>query len=547
VSRSFGLVAVLAVVCAAATWGLYRETLGYGFDYDDYHFVRPYSAAEVAHTFSGSWDTQGIERPFFRPLTIAAFALRFDRLGLNARAYHALSLLLFGLAALLAGLSVERITNRWSAGLAAAAVFAVHPAMPYALVAWVTNQMHLVEIVIVLVAILWWSVVRGRRVVWWLPLLLAAAAAFLVKEDGVMLVPAILALHALRRRLLEPDLPAAPRAFVIASLGLLAALVAIRARALSGPGGYGWPSGSQAWYNFEQGLDHVFRLVPADRPWQPAASALATALPLVSLGAWRRASAGAKCGLASGAALAVLFNLPFVFVTKGEQMHLVAFGAAVVLSGSALAIADALPRGGWRAALWLALAAGLLPFAAVSRDISRDFVPFGPIVLSHDRVVREWGPVSQEIRDYLARKPDEKPRLPANPIDALQMIALGVHPFEVSTAGIRYRWMSSARSEIQVSPSVHEVILRFRHEVGAFREPARVEVWSDGRLADRLVLADSDWHVAQIAILPFTSLPLAGMHRIAITIPHAWIPSAIMPGSTDGRVLGVQIGDVETR
>ena len=142
---------------------------------------------------------------------------------------------------------------------------------------------------------------------------------------------------------------------------------------------------------------------------------------------------------------------------------------------------------------------------------------------------------------------DRASRLPANPVDALPVVVLGVHPFETSPAGIRYRWMSSARAEIQVSPATREVTLRFRHEAGAFREPAHVEIRSDGRVAERLVLADTEWHVVRIAVVPFKSPPLAGMHRIAITIPHPWIPSTVIPGSTDGRVLGVQIGDVETR
>ena len=417
--------------------------------------------------------------------------------------------------------------------------------MPYALAAWVTNQMHLLEMS--------WCCGRssgGRRCG---PAAspggcrspCAAAAAFLIKEDGVMLLPAILALHALRRRMLEPALPAAPRGFVLASFVLLASLVALRSLALAGVGGYGWPPVAQAWRNFEEGLVHVFRLVPAARPWQPLASAIATALPLAALLVWRRTSPAARCALASGAVVALLFNLPFVFVTKGEQMHLVAFGASLVLGGSALAIADAFPRA--RLAVWAAIAAGLLPFAAVSRDISRDFAPFGPIVRAHDRVVTEWGPVSEEIRGYLARKPHETPQLSANPIDALPVVVLGVHPFEVSPAGVRYRWMSSARAEVQVAPSTREVTLRFRHEAGAFREPASIEIRADGRVAGHVVLADTDWHVTRIPLVPFRSLPLAGMHRIAITIPHPWIPAAIIAGSTDGRVLGVQIGEVDAR
>ena len=39
----------------------------------------------------------------------------------------------------------------------------------------------------------------------------------------------------------------------------------------------------------------------------------------------------------------------------------------------------------------------------------------------------------------------------------------------------------------------------------------------------------------------------SGMHRIRITIDHAWRPSEVIPGSTDERVLGLQIGELTVR
>jgi hypothetical protein len=37
------------------------------------------------------------------------------------------------------------------------------------------------------------------------------------------------------------------------------------------------------------------------------------------------------------------------------------------------------------------------------------------------------------------------------------------------------------------------------------------------------------------------------MHRIRITIDHAWRPSEVIPHSTDERVLALQIGEVVVR
>jgi hypothetical protein len=37
------------------------------------------------------------------------------------------------------------------------------------------------------------------------------------------------------------------------------------------------------------------------------------------------------------------------------------------------------------------------------------------------------------------------------------------------------------------------------------------------------------------------------MHRVIITIDHAWRPVTIIPGSHDDRALGLQIGEVQLR
>ncbi len=111
---------------------MYTMTLGYGFDYDDYHFVRPFPLAEVRAAFSGKWEPAGIEVPFFRPLTIVLYAVRFHFFGVNSEAHHALSLVMFATAAVLFGLLARGFLASIVAGALAIVAFAVHPAMPYA-------------------------------------------------------------------------------------------------------------------------------------------------------------------------------------------------------------------------------------------------------------------------------------------------------------------------------------------------------------------------------------------------------------------------------
>lgn len=540
-------VATIVALASAGTFLLYRHTLDYGFDYDDYHFIRPHSAAEVLAAFHGPWDATGIEVPFYRPLTVAFYALRFELFGLDSRAHHAVSLGLFALAAALAGAFAWQSSRRFALTLIATAAFVVHPAMPYALVAWVTNQMHLVETLIVLLALIWWYAVRARNVVWWIPLLLLGAAAFMVKEDGIMLLPSIVALHWIRRRAVEPTLQRVPRSFLVASIAGLAALLVTRSNALDGLGGYGRPTLEHAWSNYTLGLDRVFRLVPPRRPWQPFASWFATLLPIAGALALWRSSPSVRFAYASGVLLALAFNLPFLFVSKNEQMHLVTFGAVVVLAASATAVLDLVPRRSWRAAVTIVLAAGVASFAAVARHISTDFAPFGPIVLSHDDIVKDWAAVPHELRDYLRRKlePGARSTVPSNPAQVVPIVSFGLHGQERSPDGHLYRWMSQPSVEMHIAKGVRRLEIPLRHEIGAFKETVPVEIDVNGRKAGALVIQDDEWHVSRI-VLPRE--PRSGpMHVVRLRIPRIWRPSDVIPESTDGRPLGLQVGTIELR
>ena len=543
----------MIVLAGVATWLVYRDTLHYGFDYDDYHFLRPHSLAEVAATFHGPWDLTGIEAPFYRPLTIALYAARFELFGLNAVAHHAVSLVLFAMAAALSGWLAQRLTHRATAAVALVLVMVCHPAMPYALVAWITNQMHLAQTIVVLLALLWWHAVRARPLAWWLPLLLFGVAAFLIKEDGLMLLPVILLVHFITRKVSEPELPPVPRAFVALSLGTVAGLIALRASALGGLGGYGRPSYHAAWINLSSGLTRVFRLVPATRPWQPMASWFATLLPIVSLIAWPWISRGARVLLLNGVALAVMFNLPFAFVSKPEQMYLVGLGASITLTGAALGLLDVAHAGRTGrtgiAIVVAVLVAGLASFATVARDIMRDFEPFGPIVLAHDDIVRTWSPVPPELRDYVARKrePDARNRVSSNPLDELSAVTFGVYGRERSPDGVQYMWMNTSHAEIQVRANARSAMIPLRHSIEAFGERTRALIEVDGRLADDLALDTPAWRQSTLPLRPDTVPRVSGMHRVKITIDHAWRPSEIIPGSTDERLLGLWIGDAEVK
>lgn len=539
----------LAVCATTLTVLQYGPTLQYGLYYDDYHFAHPYSSDEIRRVFHGPWDADGIEVPFYRPLTICFYAARFAAFGLNSYAYHALSLVLFAAAAVVFGVLAAQLLGRLSAGVLACGVFVIHPAMPYSAVAWTTNQMHLIELLAVLVGALWWFAIRRRHAGWWMPLVLLQVIVLMIKEDGVMLIPSIVVLHTMRKYIVEKDLPHVSIRFLAAAAVGMGSLLWFRFSVLHGIGGYHLPPADRAWSNLTRGFVGVFRLVPAKRPYQPAASWFVTLVPLASVLMWKRITPLTRFGIVAALSLGILFNLPFIFVVKVEQLHLVATGASLLLATACIGILESIPLTLPRVPALFMVGMGLAAMSAVTRNITHDFEPFGPIVLRNDLIVQGWTAVPSELREYLARKalPGAKDRVPANPARALESVAFGVHGSERNGDGVRLRWMSSTTTDFLIRSEARSVTIPIRHEIGAFREPARATVLADGRVLDVINLDDGRWRHATVALRQGATVRFSGMHHVQIKIDHVWIPAIVIPGSTDRRVLGLQVGDIEVR
>lgn len=253
-------------------------------------------------------------------------------------------------------------------------------------------------------------------------------------------------------------------------------------------------------------------------------------------------------GVLGGVATAVLFNIPFVLVSKAEQYHLLAAGAALAFTGGALGVVDAFRARVWRLAATVVVVAGLAAMAAVSRHIATDFEPYGPIVLRHDEIVQQWAAVPEEIRAYLAnkRQPAARDRLSSNPIDAVPLVTWGLLGREVEPKGTEYRWLGGRRAHILVTRQALSVDIPVRHLIEFTRTPALVQLMADGRLVDQATLKESDWHVLQSRLRRDWVGAIWGMHRLELTVDRTWTPVDVIPGSTDARVFGVQVGKIES-
>jgi hypothetical protein len=538
------------VLCAiAASCALHFHTTGFGFDYDDYHLLRPYSGAEVLRAFAGSWDPTGVEVAFYRPLTTAFYAARFWVLGFDAFAYHLLGLVLFGLAAGLFGLAIAALTDSTPAGLLGVLMYVVHPAMPRAQIVWATNQMHLLASILTGAAFVWWAM-RGRFDTgrWWV-LLPLAGMVFLLKEDNIMLLPFIVLLQVLHRLCGPSRVPWPRRSWLAGASVLIAALLIGRWMALGGLGGYAPPPTlAGMWANYERGAWLGFLAWRSDTwvPWRYVqwfvVLVFAGALLPMALGRSAR-TPPLRVGLLGGVLGAALFNLPFVLVTKPEQYHLVASCSALALTSGVLMLFHVWRSTAWRAAVGAATAAGLVALTAGSWHRSDLFRPDSAFVRGHDQIVLEWAAVPPEIKTFLRAKLAAPEGSGPPPALAPDVVIYGAYDVERHPDGRPFRWLAS-QAALMLGPQVESVTLSLEPEFPKPEWTHRVDVHTSGAAPMSTALDEPGTYRLTLPSVRGWRRWFQGTRRIDVSFPGSWRPSDVWPGATDTRELSVRLSDV---
>lgn len=530
-------VTLLAALLAALTLFQYWPSLSFGFNYDDYHFVRPYTADEVVKSFHGNWDESGIERRFYRPMTVALFAARFALFRFDEASYHLASVLALILCGAVMMAFAYRVTNTLIVPLWFAAVWAMHPNLPLSMGAWITNQMHLFQALVFVSALSWWYFVRRRPAAWWTPLLALGVLAFLIKEDGVLLLPVIAATHELYRRLVDRQTPAMPARVLIAVPLLIAALVGWRYYVLGGWGGARTPPQNldAVWANLAKGPAQVLFLRPALHPLAKIqAWTAAVILPLGALAAFLRYRSIAFLWC-FGILVVTLFDLPFALLTKREQFYLISIGAIMALSAS-LAALTLVARPWFRPII---VAAGLVLVSAMhvsSRGAIDLFAPRNPATLATDAIVEEWAAVPSEVRTWIKAKREGRAvtQLSAD----LPTIVFGAYSPERDRAGREFRWTTD-RVRVFCHPRVStlKVVLR-PLMIEQPRRPFTVTVMLEGRTVETLLLEDEQERGLSVTI-PTRTFAAARMQAVDIIVDHTWAP-----GTQDTRRLGIMLYDL---
>lgn len=476
---------------------------------DDYAILRPFSAAELHEVITGSWSgTRTFQDRYYRPLAGLYQAGMFAIFGLNAPAMHWLSLLELAAVVWLLAVFLWRET-RSRASLTAAALYLVNPLLRASTSAWIFNQFHLIACVIVLATLLLWQNRRHSVTIRaWFPILASAAIGWYVKEDTVMVLPALLACQALRARW-SRDVPAPSRRLVLASAILLAGLVALRFAILSqlpALPGRDSVSFAQGVVSFAYGLGRPF-FARAHQHVAMMGTALLIGLGVIAMLAVRYRPSSAAGRLATqGAVLLAAFALPLIFQPSlsTTRMHLVLLASAFVIAGGCVAASEWLAARGRTAALVAAVAilpAGAWSLQSAALGAETDlFAPCSPVQLSADAEVAGWEIVAPDVRGWL-------------PIKTRQ--CAGGRAMTIREAMPMLRWAVKGRWTVLLPQSATAATLFIGDATASHEHPRQVDLMVAGT-RERITIGDPRPVVVTVPLRASFLTWLRDGHRIDI-------------------------------
>lgn len=403
----------LPFILAACAVLFYWQVLSYGLWFDDYMDLRPWGQADVWRALTGAWSVQGWQDPYHRPLSSLLTFLLFELFGLNTRALHAMSLVGLAIIVIVLFEAVRRLVDRrWA--IVVVVVYVLHPVLPNSTLAWVGNLKHVAAVVTVVCALWWWAA-RGASVTWraWWPIAACAVVGFYLKEDTVMVLPALLVTQWIIAR--TSGSRPAPTPWLWAGVcGLFVVLAVIRIAVL--------PEAA--------GSTDLFFERPLREVWLNAAYTPARALFVIryqgeimwwatsyvsllvvagGVAATRQPTSTAGRLWMLGACLGAAFSAPLLLAMDMTTMraHLVTLSAAFVWAGGMAAVWQwAAPRR-MRVLVGAVVVIGALRLGyIVDRQLDERFGPCGWETGNFDRDVSAWPEyvIPEDTKAWLARK-----------------------------------------------------------------------------------------------------------------------------------------------
>lgn len=510
---------ILAGISLALVALLYGAAWRFDLQCDDLLVIRPWSRAELFAVWHGTWEPTHAFAVFFRPIATWFYAGTFELFGLNASAHMLLSLAMLALVTWLLAMFVARESGSIVAGVMAAGIYAAHPNTPWATGVWITNDFHKLTAISALCALLLWQRTRHRQAWQWLLVAPFAVACFLIKEDGLMLIPALLSLQWARAYLVgDVKRPGAP--VIATGVALGAALVLWRWLALRELGGFALPdSFLKVFHNATRGPLYAFTLhgslsvLTLAEKATALAVAGAVAIGIAVMPRERRFLP------AAGVILMFWYDLPLALISNVMRYYMLTIGSVMVLVPVFRALGSVAP-GTWPR-IGLRLAA--LAFVAVHvGDQQRSLAVFAPC----QRLAREcvaWNleenpTLPPEGRAYVASTvtacavaPDTRPR-----IGDAGTLTWGLGATSVdTTTGARSSDVTGPVTQL-IRGDASAAIFTVRHPQAGAARPIRVEIVADGRRFSR-DLTTPAWTTIDVPLANGVRAWLRGAHRVDAT------------------------------
>lgn len=507
---------IVAVACAAILL-VYWRSLSFGLYDDDYVLLRPWSTRHLLAVLTGPWLSVH-QADYYRPLAIYIYKALFHVFGLNAPLLHIVPIVVMATIAALVGVFVRRETASLTAGIAAAVLYAVHPATVIAIGPWVANQYQGIVAIATITALLMWQVRRANTERSWWPLLVPVVIGALAKETGLMVPLILVGAHLgvswwCRLPLRSRWSVAAAGVAVFGALNLWRALV------LHGVGPYQGLTWQEAAVNFISG-PAVMLFDPIPGSHEPLEFVFfAGSLALLASAWWvvltDRTSAAARLVII-GAVLLVCASLPTSVVFSRDRLSPHGLGAVLIWSGGVTALLARLTA--WRRVVAAVAAAGVLLASATiaTRVLTRfDQCGSGARLFPNDLFeapARVPPPEMVRWLTTLTRPCD--PGLITPIYAVVPALTWGVIEARVGSTARIHRWVGD-RVVALLAPDAESVNVSLRHVTASPARPVVVRI--EGPRHTRLLrLTTPEWHSIRVPLAPTWWLRLRAMHRIEL-------------------------------
>jgi hypothetical protein len=512
---------------------LYGRAWTFTLQCDDLVLVRPWSSAELWAVWHGTWDPQHAFAVFFRPIVSWFSAGTFELFGVNAHAHMLLSMALLAAVACLLGRFVAQESDSPVIGAITTALFVLHPNTVWSTGVWVTNSTHKLAALAALAALFAWRRARTRPLTRWWPVALWVTIAFLTKEDGLMLIPAILTAQWARARLVgDVSRPSARLLAAGAALGLV--LVTWRWLALGELGGFPIPHDpAQLARNLLRGP--FFALTLQDMmvgafSREALLVGIAAAFLVGSMIADLLRHGGPRRWIAALALIVIVwYDLPLLMISNGMRYYMLTMCASALLATVLVHHWQARASRARRAVFAAAVGLIALGTAARQQDALLAFSPCGTAAAECRVWLLENVPqIPPEGRALLMEQPARCAASQSVRLDARDTLTWGLGAVSVDTdTGVQGR-DAAADVVALIRPTAMRGTFAWRDRRASSATPVNVRVTINGQQAALIHLTSPEWHEADVRLSSGWRTWVRGMHRADVSFsvggrPHTGV------------------------